>query len=37
MIERCTNKKKTKNKKNRNLKIFPYDNIKIFKNCLKFN
>ena len=36
MIEGWTNKKKMKNKKYRNLKIYPSDIIKIFKNIVKF-
>ena len=37
MIERCLNKKKMKNKKYRNLKIFLSDNIQIFKNNVKLS
>ena len=37
MIERCTNKKKMKNKKYRNLKIFSSDITKFLKNTLKLN
>ena len=37
MIEIYKNMKKMKNKKYRNLKIFPSDIIQIFKNIVKFN
>ena len=37
MIERCPNKKKIKNKKFRNVKIFTSDNIKPFKEDCKKN
>ena len=35
MIERCTNKKKMKNKKYRNVKLFSSDTIQIFKEYCK--
>ena len=37
MIERCTIKKKIKNKKYRNLKIFSSDILLIFRNIVKLN